>query len=452
MAKRSGRNRTFFGSKKHIARQEREQRQRRLILIGSIVVISLAVILVGYGIIQYSIIQPNQPVAIVNSDEISTRDWQNQTQYYRFSVIRNIENTLQLISFLGDDPNTSATFLSQVQQLQGQLTPPEVAGELTLDEMIDDTLIRQEADRRGIVISGDEIEKDFKAAFGYYPDGTPAPTQTPGLLPTSTLSSLQQTLIPPTSTPTLDPTAEESPTNTPTASPEPTTPATPEPTATEFTLEGYQELFQDSLNSFEEAYNISPKIVENGLRYSIKSQLYREKLYQELTADVACVAPQVWARHILVDDEDTAMQVISRLSDGENFCDLASELSTDTSNKDKCGDLGWFGEGRMVTEFEEAAYDLEVGEISDPVETQFGFHVIQSLGNENRQLTSSECDQEKNAIFLDWLIETRETSEIEIKDYWADRSPTEPSVPIQIDYYIQQLIQSSLQPIPTSQP
>jgi hypothetical protein len=69
-----------------------------------------------------------------------------------------------------------------------------------------------------------------------------------------------------------------------------------------------------------------------------------------------------------------------------------------------------------------------------------------------QQLTSSECDQEKNAIFLDWLIETRETSEIEIKDDWADRSPTEPSVPIQIDYYIQQLIQASLQPIPTSQP
>ena len=107
MAKRSDRNRTFFGSKKHIARQEREQRQRRIILIGSIVVISLAVILVGYGIIQFSIIQPNQPVAYVNSEEISTRDWQNQTQYFRFSVIRNIENTLQLISFLGDDPDTS---------------------------------------------------------------------------------------------------------------------------------------------------------------------------------------------------------------------------------------------------------------------------------------------------------------------------------------------------------
>jgi peptidyl-prolyl cis-trans isomerase C len=85
---------------------------------------------------------------------------------------------------------------------------------------------------------------------------------------------------------------------------------------------------------------------------------------------------EVHARHILVKTEDEAKAVIADLDKGKDFAEIAKEKSQD-SNKDDGGDLGWFGPGRMVPEFEEAAFALDKGQYTKtPVKTQFGFHVI----------------------------------------------------------------------------
>lgn len=84
---------------------------------------------------------------------------------------------------------------------------------------------------------------------------------------------------------------------------------------------------------------------------------------------------QVKASHILVKTESEANKILEDLKRGASFAKLAQEKSECPSKK-KGGDLGWFGKGKMVPEFEKAAFSLKKGEISDIVKTKFGYHII----------------------------------------------------------------------------
>ncbi|MFZ8937630.1 MAG: peptidylprolyl isomerase, partial [Nitrosopumilaceae archaeon] len=83
---------------------------------------------------------------------------------------------------------------------------------------------------------------------------------------------------------------------------------------------------------------------------------------------------------ILVAKQSESIAILARIKAGEKFGKLAKELSTDTGSAKKDGNLGYFTKGKMVKPFEDAAFKLQVGEISDPVKSEFGYHIIKRLG------------------------------------------------------------------------
>ena len=122
---------------------------------------------------------------------------------------------------------------------------------------------------------------------------------------------------------------------------------------------------------------------------------------------------QVHARHILVETEEEGDAVLAGLEEGEDFADLAAEYSTDTGSKEDGGDLGWFPRGVMVAEFEEVAFGLEIGETSELVKTEFGYHVIEVLEKEVRELEPQFLQAFQQKAFNEWFAEQKELAEIE---------------------------------------
>jgi peptidyl-prolyl cis-trans isomerase C len=103
---------------------------------------------------------------------------------------------------------------------------------------------------------------------------------------------------------------------------------------------------------------------------------------------------EIHARHILVGTEEEAKAALKRLMGGEEFADIAKSVSKDPGAEG--GDLGWFTKDRMVPEFAEAAFKLDVGQVSDPVKTPFGWHIIEVL--DKREKTFPALDQVKDQV------------------------------------------------------
>jgi foldase protein PrsA len=128
--------------------------------------------------------------------------------------------------------------------------------------------------------------------------------------------------------------------------------------------------------------------------------------------------PEIKARHILVADEKTALEVKQKLDAGEKFEDVSNTYSTDEAAKAAGGDLGWFGPGAMDPDFEAAAYALKKDEISAPVKTSFGYHIIQLTDKKEKKSYDEMKDQMEKELKSSKLTNEKinEIMQKEIKD------------------------------------
>jgi len=407
--------------KKHIARLQRENQQSRIILYAFIGIVTAVILLLGYGFLDINYLQLQKPVAKVGSVEILVNQFEPRVRMQRQQLLAQYNQYSQYGQLFGMDVQT------QLAQIQAQLDSPTTIGQSVLDQMINEQLIRLEAQKRGITVSDAELVESKQSSFEYYPNGTPtsAPTATELVMPEVPAAAFEVVTITPIPSATATP--EVTPTSAATLAPEATATAGPtstaEPTATPYTQTGFESKFNESKDSFAKL-----GLKEKDYLSFFDIQILQTKLQDAITADVPHTETQVWARHILVSDEATALNIIEKLKSGEDFAALAQEFSTDGSASTG-GDLGWFGPGAMVPEFETAAFALEKpGDYTlTPVKSEFGFHIIQLIAKQDRPLTGDQYDAAKSKAFTDWLTAAREEYGVETFDIWMEHIPADPN-------------------------
>jgi parvulin-like peptidyl-prolyl isomerase len=452
MAADSKENKPRQLTKKHEARLEKENKQRKTLRIGLIVVVVAVVGLVVYGILDSTLLKNIRPVAKVGSTTITVEQFQKRVKFDRQQYVS------QYLTYATS--SYAYFFQSSLQNVQDSLDNYVQFGSDTLDQMISDAVIAQKAKEMGITVTDDEVQKELEANFYFYPNGTPTTAPTRNVPATPTVNATELFLLGPTATsayptetatPTLTPTEtlpatatlSETPTGTPptpTAAPAtalptqnetptltPTITLTPSitPTPTPYTREQFNSLYSTSVAGISTETNFG----DADLRAYIKGILLQRKVMEEISKTVPETQEVVWARHILVNTEADAQIVLDKLKQGESFANLAAQYSADTSNSQNGGDLGWFVKGQMVDAFDQAVFSMNVGDISQPVKTDYGYHIIQLLGKETRVLTDSELSNAKQIAFNKWLTEAKASLTITKYDTWASVVPSEPTIP-----------------------
>ena len=395
-------------NKKFLAQKEREDRQKRIIIIATISVLVIVLALVAYGVIDRLVLTPKVTVIELEDEKITADQFEQQIRWRRRNLIMDVDQMLTTFQQLGGTPEVFGYFEQQLMLAVTSLQQPLQIGQEVLQALTQDLILKVEAEQMGIVVDDARIDKELEEAFGFFAEGTPTPAVTQAPTSTPATSDDQDGEPDPTATPLLQP--------------------------TEYTEELFDNNYQEFLRTIKDV-----GVTEETIRDVIEITILREEIVAIVTADVDEKAEHVWIRHILVEDEDTAIEIVGKIADGEDFVDLAAEYSLDTSNKDNGGDLDWFSRGSMVLPFEEAAFALEVGEISDPVQTDFGWHILESLGKDDLLLDPSAYQQLQNQAYFDWMTEKETEYQPIINDNWSKYVPSEPALPADYLAYIQSI-------------
>jgi len=172
------------------------------------------------------------------------------------------------------------------------------------------------------------------------------------------------------------------------------------------------------------AYFRDKLLLDDYLEQEAKKAVTPEAEHAIYDTSVKLMKPEeeIHARHILVDNEAEAKKIAARIKGGEDFAKVAAETSKDPGSKAEGGDLGWFTKERMVPDFATAAFAMQPGQVSDPVKTQFGWHVIKIEEKRTKpQPTFDELKEQIDQHLIrksqqDLILKLRAEAKIDRKD------------------------------------
>ena len=403
------------------SRAEREAQLQKWTIRGVIGVAAVLAILVAITFAVEQFFIPSQAVATVNGQDITVREFRQEFQLERQRLLLQL-NQLQNSGFDTQQLAQQEPYRTWINEVN----VPDQLGLRVINDMVDDRLLAIDAAARGITADAGDVQQAVERYFGFDPTQValigvePTATSEPTITPTPYVS------------PTPSPTPEPSPTPDPEAATatddapaEPT--VTPQPTVVEPT-QSAQELRADFERNRDDYRGLFDRA---GVAAETLDKFFERNALEALLADalVPDDAGLLYAdvRHILVEDEETARAALEALQSGESFAALARAISTDPGSGARGGELGDTYVGNYVAEFRQAIEDAEIGQLLGPVESEFGFHILQVRSKEER--SGDEVDFMRERAKNQELAQLRESlraqyeDSYEIFDIWLNYIP-----------------------------
>lgn len=363
-------------TRRQIARRAKEEKLNRILKWSAIGIVVVILLIIGYGLVTELVIKARRPVASMDGDIITTEQYQQRLYYQRLLMRRQLEISQYYLTQIDPADETMQSiyqqFQSTVSNLQSQLAPSmaSLLGKQVLDYMLEEELVRKEAQARNLTVSEDDVALTIEEIVGY--DRTVAETVT-------------------------DTTK----------------------------IETFEKLYQDYSDNF-----LKPsRFPEQDFHTMVETNLLRDQLLAEIAADIPQTSEQVDPIFFAVDSEETGLALRERIELGEDPVALVEEFNNDDDDQTAGFELSWLPVGylsaQLGPEIEQVAFNTPVGQAAAPTMGSDGqYYVVYIKGHEERPMDEATMQQMREDQYTTWL----ETQKAERWEYlnWEDAVLTAP--------------------------
>jgi len=382
-----------------------------LLTVGAVTLV--AALVVGFGAYRELIGFPSSPVAYANSDAITLKQFSD-------TLTDEMRSLQSQISQSSNNPNQAS---AQIQEL---INAQEKLPETVLDKEIENSLVRQEAAKRGVTIPPSDVDNRINEVLSANRAiiNAPTPTTTSTVTPTSTPTETPEGFDP---TPTATRTETVGP-GTPTSTLDPSiptltrTPFPTRPTATPIVTPTMAPTMAP--NEYQEAYkSLQPQLRnESQYRRGIELELLRKKLRESLGASLPTSGPEAHVQRLVTSTKDEATVALIQINQDYPFEELAAQAAERPIQGLQSGDLGWVAKGAQTKEFDDLVFsnDTTLNEWSQPFQAGSHWEIVRVLERKDGPYDDQNLERMKDRRFQEWLDDAKQSQDIR-----RDLSPEE---------------------------